>query len=550
MAYGTGTTSRRLFLRGAAGLSAGTAGAIAGWPSVLSWGSDISGTQPTGLDHITRDAFDQLDLSFNDGDGYKYETNDKDSSGLSGKLAWGEAYSLQAYALMYLTYRDTYYLDKMVDHIEHVLASRDSERGVTDHAGASHPAWRADHHYTVGYVTLPDTLGRPVFQVRTALAYADAASVTVAPGSAAGTFRLDVHNAQYGRITRHDNLNPDPASPDYAVSRVLNGFRRESPERVLVTLKDLRQPGSETGDIAPGEYAMVSEPYIFEVHTGQIALPLVLFARMVRTDPNLSSVPLYMDRAQQYLAAAEEAVAVHDPEWRETDLGEGYYVTLPDAPVWHAGMDNPINHFLSLGRAVVHLAAATGDPVYADRASKMARTLHGSLSIDSGGAYVWPYWWPKGAAYRGWDVDAPLSEYRPWYPPNQSIEDTSHGQIDMNFALDVFREARILSGRGRPVFIGEDMERFAATLTRNIAARTDGGDPTVHRYVDGSGPTGLEAYERMSIAWADLASWDQAVLDNSADISAERELASLPSTLYCVARLNHAAWASRGRSRP
>ncbi|NED93751.1 hypothetical protein G1H11_00290 [Phytoactinopolyspora alkaliphila] len=549
MADGTGNTSRRRFLRGAAGLSAGTAGAIMGWPAALSWGTDAGRTVPAGLEHVTREAFDQLDQSFNGGDGYKYETNDKDSSGLSGKLAWGEAYSLQAYALMFQTYRDTYYLDKMVDHLDHVLAARDSERGVTDHTGASRPAWRADHHYTVGYVTLPDTLGRPVFQVRTALAYADATSVTVAPGTAAGTFRLDVHNTQYGRTTSHDNLSPDPASPDYAVSRVLNGFRRESPHRVLVTLKDVRESGSETGDMASGEYSMVSEPYIFEAHTGQIALPLVVFARMVDSYPELGSVPLYRDRAALYLAAAEEAVGVHDPEWRETELGEGYYVTLPDAPVWHAGIDNPINHFLTVGRATVQLAAATGDPVYADRATKMARTLRGSLSVDAGGAYIWPYWWPKGAAYRGWDVDAPLSEYRPWYPGNQSIEDTSHGQIDMNFALEVFRDGRTLHRNGRPVFTGEDMERFAATFSQNIAATTDAGAPTVHRFIDGSGDTGLEAYERMSASWAGLAPWDQEVLSHSADIFAQRELVNLPSTLYCMARLNHAAWAPSGRRR-
>lgn len=549
MSHGSVPTSRRLFLRGAAGFSAGAAGAFIGWPSGVARSNGITGGSSADLDHITREAFDQLDYSFNDGNGYKNETNDKESSGLGSKLAWGEAYNLQAYALMFQTYRDTYYLDKMVDHIDHVLASRDSERGVTDHTGASHPAWRTDHPYTVGNVTVPDTSGRLVLRVRTALAYADAASVTVTAGAAPGTFDLDVHNTHYGRTTSYVGLSADPASPDYAVTRVLHGFRTESPQRVLVTLEDVRQPASGEAEVALGEYPMASAPYIFEVHTGQVAYCLALFARMVRADPELNAVPLYRNRAEEYLAAAEEAVAVHDPEWRENEQDEGYYVTLADAPVWHAGMDNPLNHFLSLGRAVVQLAAATGDPVYIDRAQKMANTLRGSLTVDPGGAYVWPYWWPKGAAYGGWDIDAPLSQYRPWYPPNQSIEDTSHGQIDTNFAREVFGQARLLRGRGRPAFTGQDMERFAATFTRNIAARTDAGAPTVHRFVDGSGDQGLEAYERLSLAWADLAQWDEAVLAHGADILAERELVTLPSTLYCVARLNHAAWARSGRRR-
>ncbi|WP_165367884.1 hypothetical protein [Phytoactinopolyspora endophytica] len=539
-------TTRRTFLGRVLGVGTAALGVTVA-PAVGA--VSLPGTRPEAAwaagrgesDSVTREAFDHLDQSFNDGHGWKDETNDKDSSGLSGKLAWGEAYLLQGYALMYQTYGDTYYLDKMVDHIDHVLANRDSERGVRDYRDASQPAWRANHHYTVGTAVVPDTQGRPVLQVRTALAYADEAVATVSPGSRDGTFRLEVRHHFYGRTTRYDNLVLDPASDDYAVNRVLRGFRTESPDRVQVTLKDLRQRGSAQNNVAMGDYQMISPPYVFGVHTGQIALPLVMFARIVRSDPNLRAKSLYRKRADTYLTAAEEAVAVHDPEWRETERGEGYYVALPGAPVWWAGIDLPINQFLALGRATLQLAAVTGDARYVDRTRAMARTFHGDLTITEGGAYVWPYWWSKGRVYSGWDIDDPASEYRPWLPGNQSAEDVSHGQIDMNFALEMFRDIPVFAGTGKPVFTGADMERFAATFTQNVAVVTDDGSLTVNRFIDGRGPTGLEAYERQAGAWADLTPWDGSILTHLRDMFNSHEYAVFPSTAYDVARINHAA---------
>lgn len=532
----TSVFDRRALLRGS--LSAGAVGLGASWIGAFAAAGGAWAT--TGApDPTRREAFDLLDQSFNNGDGWKRETNDKDSSGLSGKLAWGEAYVLQAYALMYERYRDPRYLDKMVDHIDHVLANRDSERGVTDYQGHSHPAWRADHHYTTGKVAVPDEDGRPALEVRTAMAYADDAVATVSAGSSPGTFRLDVTHHFYARTTTYDGLTMDPRSPDYAVDRVLRGFRSETPARVQVTVKDLRQGATGPVNLALGEHPLVSPPYVFEAHTGQIVLPLVLFARMVHADPRLYANARYRQRAAAYVRAAEEAVAVHDAQWRENDEGEGYYVTLPGSPAWWAGTDTPVNQFLALGRAMAQLAAITRAPILLDRVGKMARLLRNDLRVDAGGAYVWSYWWSKGAVYRGWDIDAPASEYRPWLPGNPSAEDTSHGQIDMNFALEVFRDSALY--RGTPVFTGEDMSRFAATFTRNVAATTPDGLPTVNRNVDGTGGTGLKAYESQSAAWAGLTPWDGAVLAHLRNLFLQTEFDLTPSLLYCVARLNHAS---------
>lgn len=98
--------------------------------------------------------FDQLDQR--GGAWYKNYNND------SGFLAFREAYVLQAYLLMYETYRDPYYLEKFVNHADSVLNQRDHARQVTDYRGLSLPAWR--------YTDPPDdsnplVLGRQYYHV-------------------------------------------------------------------------------------------------------------------------------------------------------------------------------------------------------------------------------------------------------------------------------------------------------------------------------------------------------------------------------------------------
>lgn len=98
--------------------------------------------------------FDQLDAR--GGDWWKNHNND------SGFLAFRQAYVLQSYLLMYETYKDTYYLDKFIDHADSVLKQRDSVRKVTDYRGLSLPAWR---HTDSPGASNPKILGGKYFHV-------------------------------------------------------------------------------------------------------------------------------------------------------------------------------------------------------------------------------------------------------------------------------------------------------------------------------------------------------------------------------------------------
>jgi hypothetical protein len=124
-------------------------------------------------------------------------------------------------------------------------------------------------------------------------------------------------------------------SPDYAVTRVNGAF---AASRVRVTVADV---SDGTGaPPAPGVTRLASQPYVFAVHTGMITYPLARFVRLVHT-PALREDPLLAKRADTYLRAAEDAVAVHDAEWREDAAGDGTYVVPRGAPVAFDGTELP-----------------------------------------------------------------------------------------------------------------------------------------------------------------------------------------------------------------
>ncbi|MGH3469936.1 MAG: hypothetical protein ACRDQF_19630 [Thermocrispum sp.] len=428
-----------------------------------------------------------------------------------GALAWGQSYIQVALMRMYDAFGDRRYLYDLVGHVDDVLASRDSVRGVTDYRGLSLPAWRAHYPYTMGGVDLLDASGRQTLQVRSVRTPIEQLltlkptevepfiDVNVAPGPSVETFTLTVTHRNFGVIEVFDDLSMDPASPKYVVTRV----HARWPTFNSVTVKDLRPTPAAAGDPAPGTFSMRSLPHVFAVHTGQIVHPIAWFARTVLQTPTLRRDPVLRAKAESYIDAAEAAIAVHDEEWRENDSGEGWYVFRKGDPSGFDGAEQPANQFLAPGRAQLHLAAVTGKRIYADRAAKMARTLRNQLTVDSDNAYVWHYWPTWGWVSNGWQKSDDVSEFRLSFCCARQIEDISHAHIDVDFAVQAFRD--------RVAFTGADMQHFAKTFTRNLIAFESNGDPTVWFRVDGSFRTGVLSDELVAAGWMPIAFWDEEV---------------------------------------
>lgn len=489
-----------------------------------------------GRDYTQRATFDALDQGFRHGRGASESTNDQ------GALAWGESYFLQSYLLMYEATGDRRYLEKLVAHGDRVLARRDSERGVTDWLGRSLPAWRTANPYTVGSGVLADAEGRPVLELRSALPAASRSRVTVAPGSTPGAFRLHLDN------TAVVNRRPSPCGPEGPAPAATFDdvtLRRGDPSYVVdvvnaafgstpmqATARDVRADPGTAAVPSPGTFTFRSLPYVHPVHTGQITYPLARFVRLVRETPALAAVPRYADAAKRYLDAVEQAVAVHDPDWRVGAGGEGGYVFPRGAPVRFDGTEAPLNQSLAMGRTLYELALVTGRADYRDKVAALARTLRADLAPDPRGSYVWTYSGRTSLGYRGWSLADRPSEHTLWSAGFRSAEDAGHGWIDVAFAADLHRRPV-----GPAAFGAADMAALAATFTRNLATTGPDGAPSVWDKVDGTGCVGV--YDTIAAAWMPLADWDRGVFDHvRASFDARQPAGTAAAVVFGCANLS------------
>ena len=103
----------------------------------------ISSAQAKSLEEY-RNIFDTIDNRINNGNGYK------ESDNLNNKLGWTESRIMMAYAEMYYNTKDNYYLDKLSDHIDHVLTNRDDHCGYKDFKGESKAGWSSEKNNASG----------------------------------------------------------------------------------------------------------------------------------------------------------------------------------------------------------------------------------------------------------------------------------------------------------------------------------------------------------------------------------------------------------------
>ena len=496
--------------------------------------------QTKPFDPSSRTTFDAIDASLNGGKGFAGRNNE------SGALGWGGSYTTQAYLLMYLAHGDTVYLDKLVAHVDAMLAQRDSVRRVSDYRGLSLPAWRSTSDYTCGSVVLNDAQARPSLEVRTAVRPAGDVAVSVVPGGRAGTFGLVATKNPDRRedapvVDRYDQLTLDSAA-----QRVNGDFARVNGTgggaRAMITVKPVA--GAASPPAHAGPVPLVAGPYVFAVHTGQITYPIAGFARAVLQTPALHA--RYKAKAEAYVEAVEQALAVSDDEWRADEkTGEGWYVWAKGSPAAFDGAELPHNQYLAVARTMLHLAAIAPDPAsrdtYKSRATKMSRTLKNDLTLGESGAYTWPYFWSKGWGYRGWKESDGVSEYQPTmvHPKvggHKNIEDTSHAHLDVDFA-------RLSFENELGVFDTIDMKRLANTFTRNVLTTNKAGDPTTCANVDGTGAKG--SADTISAGWIPLAKWDERIFTSVKEIYANREMPKPDRAVALLMGLAYLNWYGR-----
>jgi len=457
---------------------------------------------------LTRDLYDQLEADF-------YLNGAAKPSSLNesgGKLAWGQSHVLKSYITMYERFEDPAYLRLLVRNADQIFATRDSVRGVTDYSGRSLPGWRSRDPYTASSAIFLDTDQQRCLEIRAAQGQSIEVKITIAHE---GGDRFSIF-ADHPRITDQlfSNLTMDRTSPDYVVARILAA----APTNAGITVVDRR--ADPTRPVLPreGTWGLKTNYYVMAVNTGMITLAIAEFCALVAARPELQTE--FGAIAAGYADLVAEAVAVHDPDWRQSGHF-GWYAAPRGAPVLFDGSDLPHNQYLVLGAVQLHLHRATGDPTYLERARRMFTTFRCDLARNGDGGLVWPYWWSRGNFGRGYDQADDISDYQPAQRPVPAVEDTSHGVIEL--------WAMLAGLRYGVVFRQRDLQAMAQTFVSRIAvsaAASPDGLPSTSQRVDGTSNVGAVGTNNRTVGnWALLAPWDQRV---QAHLQAVFEARNLP----------------------
>lgn len=185
--------------------------------------------------------------------------------------------------------------------------------------------------------------------------------------------------------------------------------------------------------------------YAWAVHTGMITAPMARFAAVVRSDPKLKDQ--WNDDAARLLKLAEEAVTVHDDDFREGPAAnEGYLYGR------FLKKHLPLNMQNALARAWLAIDDATGQAKYLERTTRLAQFLKNRLRPMDDGSYVWAYWPPLDGA-------------------GDSFEDISHATINADFMVLCYEHGI--------VFTRADLARLEKTLFKHVLLADDRVSDTV-----------------------------------------------------------------------
>lgn len=421
-----------------------------------------------------------------------------------GTIAWGTAWVLRSYVLMFEATGNPLHLRRLARAVEHVRDQRDDVRGVRDHRGASDPVWSSTGSFTIATAAVPGPDGATVLEVHVCPPGALGTTVEVAAGSVAHTFTLTVANGSGGRDVLPD-LSLDRSHPRWAPAVAYAAYPG-------TTRTTLTVPEAVAGAVAvvpaPGRYSCHPARVALAAQTGMITHPVAALVRLARANADLVG-PEVLRRVDAHLEDVVAALSVHDAQWRTRD-GMGWYAWPREQPVSFAGVALPTNEFVAMGRAHLELAQVTRDGPHAERATAIAACLRGQMR-PSGRSLVWSYWPDFGDVYTGWSKtgspETDVSLFRPEFAPQPKLEDVTHALLDVEFA------AAYASTPDLPqVFTERDLRRLAATYRHRVARHRrsplwPGVASSIGRDLSRRGRLAEPAQQRHAAGWLALVPW-------------------------------------------
>src|SRR5699024_4414150 len=150
------------------------------------------------------------------------------------------------------------------------------------------------------------------------------------------------------------------------------------------------------------------------------------FCRVIASTQKLQEVPRYAAKANEYLAAIRDAVAVHDEDFVLSADGTGTYWFEKGSAYVVDGIQYPVNMNLSLGRVLWNLWHLTGKDSYRLKAAGLTRRWDRDFYLIRGGA-VWAHQHKGSWPYIGWGPEDDVSVHRESFASNHRVEDLGHG---------------------------------------------------------------------------------------------------------------------------
>ena len=434
------------------------------------------------------EAYKTYDLARNEGKGYSESAD-------SGTLGWNEGAVIQSYADMWEATEDAYWLAKIGEHFQRIMA------GASDPDGDGFLSWNTKTYSS-------------------AVAHAERLhNVSTAGIEPAEQKNMDGQAA--AKCTGHAYVLEFHAGPERF--RILDWNTRK-----VVAADVAYKDGAAITQILPfrfkisgrphqGDRFMVRtiapEPIEYAVHQGMFVYPAALFIEAVKTRPGLRE--RFGAQAEKFLAFINKHVfEKNEQDW--LDMGElgGGYRFQPKLTDRYPNRIMPHNQFGALARAWLVLKDLEGaHPLMARRAEQMVRYFRSHLELDKeNNAYRWHYW--------DW------IEYG--QPGHSGYEDTSHASLSTSLA--------VVAARRGVIFTGEDMTRIANTWLKRMWNR-DEEKPLMAAAVDGRKP---HEFSPLMARWSELSQWDRKVYDLALKTflsqSPEQQARSAPEMLLCAKR--------------
>ncbi len=383
------------------------------------------------------------DIAFRSGKGYSDSPD-------SGMLGWAEASRLLMYIECYRVSDDAYWLDKIVDHFDRMIAN------LSDPDGDGYLGWQT--------ITYSDALGWPKADEN------NKGEAEIAPELVRVRNNTDVTGHTYTiEFVEADSFNVIDTDAVMLVAReetYKSGAAITAIPGIKVTIAGTPAKGDKfevrTEAVIPLEWA---------VHDGTVTYAIALFVEAV--EKNAALHENYGEKADEYAKLlTENFLKKWDYVWVEPAEGMGflkwepivanpYLRSIAPQDIPNTIRAIPHNQYLALGRTYLVMADVVDEPLasqWRDKAAKMARYFKSKLR-KTGDAYTFAYW----------DPVEELSE---------GADDFGHGALSLSFAIEA-------ANRG-VVFSEEDMTRFAHTLFDQI---WDGSvaEPRFAGRVDGEG---------------------------------------------------------------